>query len=94
MTRRIHDALAVASGLLLALSFPKFGHPACAWIALAPLLVALGTLTGRGGMGRAFVLGLTTGLVYFTGTLYWITGVMVVYGGLQTWVAALVNAAL
>ena len=92
--RRIDDALAVASGVLLALSFPKFGHPACAWIALAPLLVALGTLTGRGGMGRAFVLGLTTGLVYFTGTLYWVTRVMVVYGGLQTWVAALVNAAL
>lgn len=94
LTPRIHDALAVASGVLLALSFPKFGHPACAWIALAPLLVALGTLTGRGGIGRAFVLGLTTGLVYFTGTLYWITRVMVVYGGLQTWVAALVNAAL
>ena len=34
-------ALATASGVLLALSFPKFGHPAFAWIALAPLLVAL-----------------------------------------------------
>jgi apolipoprotein N-acyltransferase len=32
--------------------------------------------------------------VYFTGTLYWITRVMVVYGGLQTWVAMLVNALL
>ena len=29
-------ALALASGVLLALSFPKFGHPAFGWIALAP----------------------------------------------------------
>jgi apolipoprotein N-acyltransferase len=40
------------------------------------------------------VLGLVTGLVYFTGTLYWITRVMVVYGGLGSLVAVLVNAAL
>jgi apolipoprotein N-acyltransferase len=40
------------------------------------------------------VLGLITGVVYFTGTLYWITGVMAVYGQLQQWVAVLVNAAL
>ena len=33
--------LAAASGVLLALSFPKFGHPAVGWVALAPLLVAL-----------------------------------------------------
>ena len=35
------DALAALSGVLLALSFPKFGHWAVAWVALAPLLVAL-----------------------------------------------------
>lgn len=45
-------------------------------------------------MGRAFVLGLVTGVVYFAGTLYWISRVMVVYGGLQPVVAALLNAAL
>jgi apolipoprotein N-acyltransferase len=43
---------------------------------------------------RAFLLGLVTGLVYFAGTLYWITRVMVMYGDLQPWVAVLVNAAL
>jgi apolipoprotein N-acyltransferase len=37
---------------------------------------------------------LTTGAVYFTGTLYWITRVMTMYGDLQPWVAVLVNAAL
>ena len=87
---RFEYALAAASGLLLALSFPRFGHPAFSWIALAPLLLALGS----GSLRRAFSLGLTTGVVYFTGTLYWITRVMVVYGGLQTWVAVLVNALL
>jgi len=89
-TRSYEYGLAAASGVLLALSFPKFGHPAFAWIALTPLLVALGTAT----LWRAFMLGLIAGLVYFTGTLYWITRVMVLYGDLQPWVAVLVNAAL
>src|SRR5262249_23695258 len=35
-----------------------------------------------------------TGLVSFTGTLYWITRVMVVYGGVQTWLAVPINIAL
>jgi apolipoprotein N-acyltransferase len=43
---------------------------------------------------RAALLGVITGFVYFTGTLYWITRVMAVYGDLQWWVAVLVNAAL
>ena len=109
MSSRAYDfALATASGVLLALSFPKFGHPAFAWIALAPLLVALvpkpeSQIPDRKSpipnpkslpLMRAFALGLTTGIVYFTGTLYWITRVMTVYGGLQGWVAVLVNAAL
>jgi apolipoprotein N-acyltransferase len=76
---------------VLVFSFPRFGHPAFAWIALAPLLVALGR---RLTLGRSFLLGVTTGLVYFAGTLYWITHVMVVYGGLPTAVAVPVNAAL
>jgi apolipoprotein N-acyltransferase len=78
---------------LLALSFPKFGHPAFGWIALAPLLVALLPQRGR-SLARAFGLGVTAGLVYFAGTLYWITRVMAVYGGLTGWVAVLVNALL
>ena len=50
-------------------------------------------LEGR-SLARAFLLGLTTGVIYFCGTLYWITRVMVVHGGLQPWVAVLVNALL
>jgi apolipoprotein N-acyltransferase len=76
--------------VLLAFSFPSFGHPALAWIALAPLLLAL----TEGSIRHAFALGLITGLLYFAGTLYWITRVMVVYGSLHPFVAVLVNGAL
>jgi apolipoprotein N-acyltransferase len=90
IARRADYALAILSGLLLALSFPSFGIPALAWIALAPLIVVLDTPS----LPRAFALGLTTGVVYFTGTLYWITHVMNSYGGLQLWSAVVINAAL
>ena len=90
LTSRADVALATISGALFVLRFPKVGHPAFGWIALTPLLVALSGAALR----RAFLLGLTTGIIYFTGTLYWITGVLAAYGGLQTWVAILINAAL
>jgi apolipoprotein N-acyltransferase len=75
-----------------------------AWVALTPLLVALhgsalavARAPGAGPrdvMRRGFLLGLTAGLVYFAGTLYWITDVMVTFGGLTRPVAILVNGAL
>ena len=59
-------ALALLSGVLLALSFPKFGTPACAWLALTPLLVALARDGGAPRpYRRAFFLGLSTGGVCF-----------------------------
>jgi apolipoprotein N-acyltransferase len=84
--------LAVLSGALLAFSFPKFGHPAVAWIALAPLLVAVAhrPISAR----RAFTLGLVTGLVHFTGTLYWLVQTMVTFGGLALPVAGFCAAIL
>jgi apolipoprotein N-acyltransferase len=90
VTRPLSYGLAAVSGVLLALSFPKFGHPAFGWIALAPLLVAI----YRQPLPRAFALGLTSGVVYFAGTLYWITRVMVVYGGLNLAAGVAINAAL
>ena len=79
-------ALALLSGALLALSFPKFGHPAFAWIALAPLLVALAHRPQS--RRRAFALGLTTGAVSFCGSLYWLVDTMPTFGGLNTaWAA-------
>ena len=86
-------ALALVSGALLALSFPRYGHPAFAWVALVPLLVALtGGLTPRGAGQpplRAFLLGLTSGFVYFAGTLYWTGTVIRTFGGIPLPVAAL-----
>ncbi len=87
--------LALVSGVLLALSFPRFGHPAFAWIALAPLLLAL--TAWRGPMRRvsgqpplrAFTLGLTSGVVYFAGTLYWTGTVIRTFGGVAWPVAML-----
>jgi apolipoprotein N-acyltransferase len=76
-------ALALVSGALLALSFPRFGHPAFAWIALVPLLVALTGWNGRTpGARRAFLLGLASGFVYFAGTLYWTGSVIRTFGGI------------
>jgi len=59
-------------------------------VALAPLLVSLQRTTLR----DAFFQGLLTGLIYFTGTLYWIANVMAVYGGLPMPVAVLINGLL
>ena len=78
-------ALALLSGALLALSFPKFGYPPFAWIALAPLLVAVAHR--RQSARRTFFLGLLTGVVYFSGTLYWLVETMTTFGGLSTAVA-------
>lgn len=87
-------ALALLSGLLLAASFPKFGHPAFAWIAIAPLIVAA-VLTANGpSLARPLRLGILSGIVYFGGSLYWVVQVMTTYGGLATPVAALVGILL
>jgi apolipoprotein N-acyltransferase len=80
--------LSVLSGALLALSFPRYGHPAFAWVALVPLLVAVSGWRGQPGMvpgqppRRAFWFGLVAGLVYFAGTVYWTSSVLAVFGGM------------
>jgi apolipoprotein N-acyltransferase len=72
------------------LSFPKFGTGALAWVALAPLLIAL---PGAGGW-RALRLGYVTGAVSSLGLLYWTALVVVQYGGLALPVGVLVMLAL
>ncbi|MGE0446911.1 MAG: apolipoprotein N-acyltransferase [Vicinamibacterales bacterium] len=85
--------LALISGALLALSFPRYGTPAFAWIALVPLLVAISGWRGRPGPlpgvapSRAFGYGLAAGLVYFIGTIYWTGTVVATFGGLATPIA-------
>ena len=70
------------SGVLLAFSFPRFGHPAVAWVALSPLLVALMRPEGV-RPSRAFGLGLAAGAIYFGGTLYWTPDVLRTFGGIS-----------
>lgn len=85
---------------MLALSFPKFGHPAAAFIAVAPLYVALSGWSGRGGAirgttaWRGFVLGLLAGCVHYAGTVYWTSETVATFGGLPWIVAVLVTGLL
>jgi len=70
--------MAALSGVLVFLSFPKFGRGIIAWIALIPLFYALRNARPAEG----FRLGFLTGFVAQTGILYWIVYVVVQYGRL------------
>jgi len=70
--------LALLSGILLVLSFPKFGHWAVAWVALIPLLYGLKRLS----FASAVLAGLLAGFVQHVGLMYWVTHVVVHYGKL------------
>jgi apolipoprotein N-acyltransferase len=87
--------MAGLSGILLALSFPRYGHPILSWVALAPLIVPL--FEARRGAaitrGRAFLLGFVAGLGYFGGTVYWTGTVVSQFGGLS-WPIGIIVAAL
>jgi apolipoprotein N-acyltransferase len=81
--------LAALSGGLLALSFPRPDLGVLAFVALVPLLLTLQGVR----RGAALQRGYACGAVFFTGLLYWIPRVLVVYGGLP-WAAALLVLAL
>lgn len=91
---------ALTSGVLLALSFPKYGHGAIAFVALVPLLVALSGWHGRAGhypglpARRGFGLGLCAGSVHFAGTVYWTGATVQTFGGLPWPVAVFVTGLL
>lgn len=91
---------AVLSGVLLALSFPRYGHPAVAFIALVPLIVALSGWTGRinaiPGVSkrRGFMLGLTAGFLHYAGTVYWTGATVSQFGGLPPFVGVVVAGLL
>jgi len=69
--------LALGSGWLLILSFPKFGTGLLAWVSLVPLFYAL---RGEKTFTQGLVLGLVTGMTAQVGIMYWITHVVVNYG--------------
>jgi apolipoprotein N-acyltransferase len=86
--------------VLLALSFPRYGHPIVAFIALVPLLVAVSGWSGRAGTvpgttgRRGFLLGWIAGFVHFAGTVYWTGGTVSQFGGLPAPVAVVVAGLL
>jgi apolipoprotein N-acyltransferase len=67
-------AAAVASGVLLSLSFPPADVGGLAFVALIPLLLAVWKAReGRASGGFRFALGWVTGLVFFTTTFHWLS---------------------
>jgi len=71
--------LAVGSGLLTALAFPKFSLAFLAWVSLIPLFI----LIFRSSPKRSFWLGLLAGGSFYGLLLYWIPAVPAHYGGLS-----------
>jgi apolipoprotein N-acyltransferase len=69
--------LAVASGILLFLSFPKYGSGLLAFIALIPLFWAIKEVTS---IRQGLLLGFITGMTCHIGLIYWIVYVVVNYG--------------
>jgi apolipoprotein N-acyltransferase len=78
MTKLFPWGLAALSGLLCVLTFPRYDLEWLAWVALVPLLLALENQTVR----KSFGLGWLAGLVYFIGTVHWVTNTMTHYGKL------------
>ena len=70
----------VSSGLILVLALPKPDIYFLGWIALVPLLLVL---SGNQTRGSSALLGYVTGLVFFSGSCYWIVSTMATYGGLS-----------
>jgi apolipoprotein N-acyltransferase len=90
--RRFYPWLAaLASGAMLVLAFPKFEFSFLAWVALVPLLAVL--MPPEQTLWRAFLLGWTTGFVFFFFSCNWISHSMIRYGGMNV-VAGYAVAAL
>src|SRR6185369_12958901 len=77
---------ALVTAVLLILSFPNFSLSFLAWVALVPLLIAV---SHRPSPIKAFILGWTSGALFFYVSCYWLTYSMIHYGGLPVVVAYL-----
>ena len=82
--------LAILSGVLQILLFPKFSLSWVSWVALVPLLIALFRETS---WKRALLLGWIFGVIFFSGCCYWILDVLQGYGDMH-WSGALLLFAL
>src|SRR4030042_6392282 len=82
--------LSVLSGILLVLAFPHFNVEILSCVALVPWLWAI----RKKSPSRASLLGFVTGLVFFSGLLYWIYNVLTEYGHLPAVVSIIFLMAL
>ncbi|MCX8052788.1 MAG: apolipoprotein N-acyltransferase [Armatimonadetes bacterium] len=83
-TLPVKMSLAVASGMILAISMPKPGWWPAAWIGLVPLLIALRSTRAK----DAAICGLAAGLVYYGAICFWLT----IFGYLPWFLVALKEA--
>ena len=79
-----HSAFALATGLLLLLSFPTFDLNFLAWVALAPLLKVI---AGGISVRRGFWLGWLAGVVFTFLAENWIANSMIHFGDMLTLLA-------
>ncbi len=78
-------ALAVASGLFLALAFPKFDVSLLAWVAFVPLFYALEGEPLNRVLGWAFL----QGLACYAGSLYWVVITLTDFAGVHFIIAVM-----
>jgi apolipoprotein N-acyltransferase len=78
--------MALFSGALLTMAFPKFDQGWLAWCALVPLLLALRSVGPRAG----FWVGFAFGMVHYCSLIYWTAYTMRVYGALPWFQAVFV----
>jgi apolipoprotein N-acyltransferase len=75
--------LALLSGAVTALAFPKFSFSVLAWISLVPLFYVLSQCRPK----QAFWNGLAAGVAFYGVLLYWIPDVPAHYGDLPMWLS-------
>ncbi|HIE65631.1 MAG: apolipoprotein N-acyltransferase [Nitrospira sp.] len=79
--------LSALSGCLLCLSFPRWEFSLLAWVALIPLFFAILDQS----VSRAFFLGWITGIIFFSGSLSWISFTLNQYGGISHGISLLLT---
>jgi apolipoprotein N-acyltransferase len=78
----------VLSGVLTALSFPKFEISFLCWVSLIPFIFALYKKTAK----QSFLLGFLGGIAFNAILIYWIPAVPAHYGNLSTGISLLIYA--
>ncbi len=71
-------SLAISSGFLLTMSFPRTSLSWLAWFALVPLFIALNNLSRK----NSFYIGFYAGLAHYLTLVYWLAYTMKTYGNL------------